>query len=774
MKIRELLANTLQTVMAQQLILRSPQPVYGNKNDFYKYLLDMEREESWLQLSNLFKNAEIEATAETLAPFVKFLEMRWRRIARIYELTYYRNYKDPLTLVCESLADELKLGHRLELLMPGVNFDNDNIVDKNEKGVTITELDLQLEATHIKQSYMRAGAKIGFLTQEKNIERAVKFQLSPEAILQAQKEGLESAKLEKLQLHHFVLDNDDTVIHVLDCLSDAQLDGKLKHTNKRFKYKDSFLSAKEGSKAIYHSQEARLLFEAVGDFWIKRTQSFSIGGHINRLIQGVIANGELKGIRYGATGEMPGWNLNESVRDFYVFTKLLTPEDLEYLYSRNSTNFEYRSFKYYWFRLLQGYSYLLSDAELLEIHDYMEYCKQVETAELEATAIPMLVELTEAQIIPVAQLVVEDDNDTKIDSESSDGTLSDDNETSDDENEEQAAIVVQPAIAVVEYDAPNAETPCIEVISSYFEDVLLSNFELYYRVPECYAELEEESLLDVKNQFERIRQNFKESIHTKILTEAEPHAIDGLPKLKMPWSRTTNDSHKLKFLFHSLINSPKRLVRLVNQFPEPFHQWILPRFGQGCLKQAINSAPALIYVLENLAHNPRNLVLKLVKKFYGNAHFRKIVNTYEALCSLMQAQACMQHYFLKELGKTHLRYIIDTKESLDNLKTILTKENYDYLVNTQLMSDHISRLVTASTKARRGLTMGIGINLANEFNHVANTSLGLFGGRGKKRVSSSVFSFEFAEDPNKRVRSLDGEEERKEFSPIRPVTPASR
>ena len=512
MKLKELLANTLQTVIAQKQALHPPRSLYEEK-DYYKYVLDMERDESWLRLSELFKKSELEATPETLKPFVRFLEMRWRRIARIFELTYFRNNKDPLTRVCESLADELKLGHRLELLMPAVNFDNDNIVDNNEKGTTIAELDHLDEAHHIKQSFMRAGADIGKIIQEEEINEAVNSQLTPDEINQARDEGLKAAKAEKFQLHHFVLDNEDRIIHVLDCLSYAQLDGRLKHTNKRFKYQDSVLSAKEGSKVIYHSQEAKLLFLSVGDFWQKRKTSFSIGGHINRLIDALKANGEKVGmiLPTGATGEMPAWKLNESVQEFYSFTKLLTTEELEYLYSRNSTNFEYRSFKYYWFRLLQGFSYLLSDAELLEINEYMDYCKFIEMAELEAIAMPMPVEVPVAQLVPMAQIVEEDD--TEYDSEDSDDTLSETRGSSADENEESEAehepepapepapapVTVQPVIAIVEFDAANTETPCVEVISSYFEEVLFGNFELYYKVPECYAEMERRKLVRCEN-----------------------------------------------------------------------------------------------------------------------------------------------------------------------------------------------------------------------------------------------------------------------------------
>ena len=282
----------------------------------------------------------------------------------------------------------------------------------------------------------------------------------------------------------------------------------------------------------------------------------------------------------------------------------------------------------------------------------------------------------------------------------------------------------------------------------------------------------EESLLDVKTQFEIVRENFRRSLYDNNLTEAEPQDVAGLPKLKMPWSRVTNNSHKIKYLFQSLLSTPESLVRLVTRFPAPFHQWIIPRFAEGCLKKALNSSPGLVYVLNNLELTPRNLIFKLVKKFYGNEHFRNIINTIEDLYSVMQANTSTQKHLLGALGKKHLRYLIDTKESLDSLKTILQEENYEFLVNSQLGDAHVSRLVTASAKAKRSL-VGTHLNIASEFKHVAQTSLGLFGG---KKSNKRVFDFEIrgAEEANKRVRTLDEEEEKKEFSPMRPMTPASR
>jgi hypothetical protein len=805
MKIKEQFATTLVLFNLQTSYRwagRHTYPVYLHKSDYFNYVLEMERGQAWQSLHDLFQDVEREATLETLQPFVNFLKERWRRIANITELTYYRNFADELTLICDTLANELRMGHRLQLLMPTVNFENENL------DLTISALDTLIEEDHLKSSYIKAGADIGKLILITAINNEVMQQLTPEQFNAAYREGIKSSMTEKVQLHHFVVDENKRMIHVLDCLSDAQLDGRLKHTNKLFTHKLSALSKEDTCRVVYHSQESKLLYEAVLEFWEKRRSSHSIGGHINRLITAlskhgistiqpiaappvsfeipestrvlntILASGDADSLHAinvvfdlvasvvksapdpnldRATEDKPDWDLRDDVITFYQFTKILTPAELEDLYQLNSAYEEYRSFKYYWFRLLQGFQFILTDEEIVEINKYMTICKEIEIAEREAIAIPA-VQLTAVATDVIAETAMVLDMAREVEqamATDSVTTESDEEETNSDAEEAIVDLIeagpVENAEVYHEYDAPNGERPCVEIIADYFDTMLAQNFELYYKVPERYVDLEEESLLKVKSKFEIIRDDFRSKLATGRLTPVNPQMIS--QHIEYPWTSLSNNCFKTKILFSSLVTDPQSLVKMMTGLPEGFYQWALPHFTKQTLKKIINTADGLNYVLNNLKRKPKYFVWNQLKKFYGNPFFKQIINTFDDLKSMLQAQPIMQRNLLTRIGKTHLRYLIDSKAGLDSLREVLTDVNYKYLTKKLLERKHVSRLITAANRAAREQEAKPEVvALATGVGGLTSASLSFFG--GKKRTSPVKIDVE----DHKKLKTEEKEE----------------
>ncbi|MES2217703.1 MAG: hypothetical protein V4501_04750 [Pseudomonadota bacterium] len=553
MKIRELLANTLQLAAT-----RRNYPWANFKTT--PYLFELERRLTWSELDDLFNLGEQEATPQNLQLFVNFLERRWQRIQHLPQLHYSNTYQDELTQVCKSLAQELQTGHHLQLLMPTVNFYNENLMS------SIVELDQQTEDTHVKQSYMDEGADIGLLIQDDEIKAAVENQLTAEQISLAKKRGIELAKAEKIDLHHFVIDDKNMIIHIGDCLNDAKCDGRVKHTNKLPRSQNAKLAMKELNQVIYSSKQAKALNDAVVKFWEKRKKSNSVGGHLNRLIEGMFKAGEEGG--FGGTDEQPDDLIFGYIEEFHFLTKLLKPAELEELLSIDAVRGDNVSFRYYWYRLLQVYPVLLSSAELATINTFIEKCKELEADQLENRLL---------------------------------------GEIAADIAEARENVVHQRVTITIDYESARCDTPCIEIFANNLNAMLNEHFELYYMVPESYIENEERDLQQVKENFEQHRDQLHEAVVENKLTRFSIQELNIIFSTHNQKFNATNplpalgsESPLIKKLCSSMINTPDSLIGMFAIVPERHHRWMLTQYLEVSLKAIIN-AQTLTYILLKLA-----------------------------------------------------------------------------------------------------------------------------------------------------------------------------
>jgi hypothetical protein len=598
MKIKDQLANTAQWVAKHahaQVI-----PIMASKY-FDATLFAFERREAWLELFLLFqKYGEAEAAAIYLSPFQSFLKKRWQRIQTISQLNYITTYKEPLTLACESLAEELQLGHRYELLFPGVNFFNENL------GMAIAEVDGQTEERCFRQSLANVGVDLGCLILEKDIQ-AVLQQLPADLVDAARIAAAEATKLARTQLREFVIDDKEIMVHVEDCIRDAQADGILKHTNKLPHSHDNLnhLSSANVAKVIYHSKECKAYYDAVKKYWEARQHSYSFGGHLNRLVQKLTATG----VRGTGSEENIDDRLLDGILEFYQFTKVLSQSELQMLYDLNSELGAFKTFKYYWHRLLQGFSYLLSDVELSDLNNYLEDLKQQY----------LLAELSRAFV-----------------------------------------------------NAPTSETPCTNLIAKAIDAMLCAKPQLYYIVPEHFVGLEVVNLLEAEENVSIFADKFQTAMKANNLTHYSLKDVrrNGRACTRLFYNddskleQLCGDLVKDPLCLGRLLDviDPSLQYWVLKQYCLPFIKSIIPTHNM-----------LFILFNEFRNEGIQYAILKMFAKNNLNRHLRVLSKSFAAIYQLLQVAATptIQDFILKSLGKSHIYYYIDLGSHLSELQALL-------------------------------------------------------------------------------------------------------
>jgi hypothetical protein len=185
-------------------------------------LIQLEESLSWQELLYLINNHKNKSVDEnSLIPFITFLRERWSRIGSIYQLTYFVNYKNPLTKVCFTLATELSaiefegnLFHAYERLMPTINSYN-AILESN-----LVEQEAAEEAQEVADAIK---------AKEKEIQAAESKQAA--ILAQAKAEAQAIAHSKKMQLHHFILDSWQSVVQIQTSIEAAIEEGVVQHTS---------------------------------------------------------------------------------------------------------------------------------------------------------------------------------------------------------------------------------------------------------------------------------------------------------------------------------------------------------------------------------------------------------------------------------------------------------------------------------------------------------------------------------------------------------------
>jgi hypothetical protein len=236
----------------------------------------------------------------------------------------------------------------------------------------ITDIDDQIKDNCLRESYTNVGADLTSLILDEDIENVVD-QLPIMARHSAITAAASSFQLARTQLRNFIVDDQGMMIHVCDCITDAQKDGILKHTNKLPRDNKYHLNTINLSRVIWHSKQAKAYYDAVMADWNARRNSYSIGGHLNRLSHALRETG-VKGL--GSEMNVADGLVN-GVFEFYQFTKKLNRDELELIFNLNSELGLFKRFKFYWFLILQGFHYILIDNDLKEVNTYLENLKRL-------------------------------------------------------------------------------------------------------------------------------------------------------------------------------------------------------------------------------------------------------------------------------------------------------------------------------------------------------------------------------------------------------------
>jgi hypothetical protein len=280
MKVGEILARVLVKVEEMEdsdthLMVRDSLPNSIIRSEEILTLFDLRDLYNSTDLELDITNYKRLKRKEVFEPFKVFLAQRWERLKDYPQLHYTQTFNTPITKVCELLAvaiADLKIFlhkknsrapstfreplHRFELLMPDNNFLN-----------LVTTLNLNQQDEE-----------------------------------------------EKLELHHFILDEEFKIIHIKDCLTDASNDLSFKHT--------SFLHAigtpQRLSKANYlrvrlHSKAANNAWDTINKIEGHIASINTVGGALRRLMTALH--------NAGICGNLGGSDEDAS-RDVYLGIKL--------------------------------------------------------------------------------------------------------------------------------------------------------------------------------------------------------------------------------------------------------------------------------------------------------------------------------------------------------------------------------------------------------------------------------------------------------------------
>jgi hypothetical protein len=283
-------------------------------DDLGKLLIAIEENHSWNELKKLVKDlSEAYGTEGNFHKLNQFLLRRWARIMDVSPICYTQTYQSLLTQVCEKIAARLAASgnllnrfqlpaHRLELLLPGVDFSNDIVGTQS-----LEEIDQLFDDKKIK---------------------------------------LSSFKLDYIRNHHGNVTSIKP-LYILDCLDSSRSSKKMSNPNKAG---NPILLNSDVDRIRYHSREAFAIYTAIRDYYAEKIVSPTLGGFLYRLIDSLRAGG----VRKSGEEEKAGQKAYEGVKIFYEFCQTISPQHYQELLACTSKSIEDKTFKYVWYRLLSG------------------------------------------------------------------------------------------------------------------------------------------------------------------------------------------------------------------------------------------------------------------------------------------------------------------------------------------------------------------------------------------------------------------------------------
>jgi hypothetical protein len=582
--------------------------------------------------------ADQEVTPAALYPFVSFLGMRWSIIKKIYQLHYTVNYNNPFTIVCESLATELAevtynglQFHRYSLLMPSIDTIN------HSSGMNFVDLDRQTIENAYKSSYVEAGLDISELELNKQyislckqagidvsrmelnkqyvplekIELEVIAQLTAEQIEIAQTRARERIKQERIQLHHFVLDEYDRVVFVYDCLKDAQEDGILKHTNVFDRNGKAQELANEAlDRVVMHSIEAANIYNVTYQLWAAKRDSNSVGGRLNTLIDSLRVGGEHGG--EGGTKKTAGIASYNSIVEFDLYISGLSKKNYEALMKANEEFSLTRSFKYVWYQLLLSAlgkgSLVLLDDDINEMKNYIRFCEACDDN---------------------SEFDDEDDDDEKEEELST--------STAAEEQSSNAVQIVRAQNAATAQDPDDIllqEEICSEICADQIEIILRDNTKLFYGM---YADgfdiTDEADLLEQMDKFAEAQQKLRIGMKTKVLDHFHQTVIIQNGR----YSHLIANDQQLKNFLEGLMLSSHNFIFLIGAVPPIYYERLFNQFLDRekwtRFLPTSNELELLLKTLVILDENRKEEVYIMILNAIGTEHLRKIITDINSLAA---------------------------------------------------------------------------------------------------------------------------------------------
>lgn len=141
-----------------------------------------------------------------------------------------------------------------------------------------------------------------------------------------------------LELNDFVLNDDSTaIIEIFNCLTQASIQGELKHTY-LIAGSTQFLSSTEKDRVINHSKESKAYWKAIQDRINITLKGENFGAVLYRLATN-LRKGGVNGMRVGGVGgthENSGVDANIAIFNFFMWYNALNSEDRETLATYNA------------------------------------------------------------------------------------------------------------------------------------------------------------------------------------------------------------------------------------------------------------------------------------------------------------------------------------------------------------------------------------------------------------------------------------------------------